>query len=407
MQVRKDAPRIALITAWFPPSNGVAVNRMKAFQKYLSADFPIDVFSVGPQDGISTDEYGTVYLHSYSRFWHFLDHDSRDNRIKHKIKTAAHVIINALHISKLGTWKKRTLRSIQAAHTKSPYQFLISSYAPSEAHDIACALKKEFPSLKWIADMRDEMSLNPFQNTLSREVLAQKEASYAGHIDALTTVSLPILEDFKGIFPTVNHFVEVRNGYDHDLEPTRVDNELFTFVFAGTFYGTLKPDYFLKVLSEAVESGDIQSDFKIEFVGTSKNFSIPSNLVSHIYFIPRVPYLVAMDHMKYSDCNLLFCPPSEAMGRYTGKLFDYLSVQRPILAMVDMKDVAADLVLEHKAGFVTEFADEKAIALGLKEIYSLWKEKRTLNFDPEKTRSLHRRHQVQKMKDLILELHNR
>ena len=49
--------KIALITTWYPPINGIAVNRMNAFANYLSERFEVEVFCLGKSR--SDDSPGT------------------------------------------------------------------------------------------------------------------------------------------------------------------------------------------------------------------------------------------------------------------------------------------------------------------------------------------------------------
>ena len=45
------------------------------------------------------------------------------------------------------------------------------------------------------------------------------------------------------------HYLEVRNGFDHELKAFDHFNPVFTFTYAGTFYGKRKPDTFFQALS--------------------------------------------------------------------------------------------------------------------------------------------------------------
>ena len=381
--------------------NGVAVNRIKAFAQYLGDEFHVDVFTLGESDREVTYESGSVfYLASDSVLKH-LKHNSSDSRLTHHSKTALNVLTKKLDISALKNWKKKVFQKLSQVHGAVPYDVLISSYAPVEAHAVAYDMKRRYPELIWIADMRDEMSRNPFLSGHERAKLAQREKAYNGYIDAVTSVSAPILNDFRSIFSQVHFFEEIRNGFDHDQPPIYPSNEKFKMVFAGTFYGKLKPDLFLTILSRLVEEGNIERDFEIYFVGSNKNFVIPKNLQSHIQFIPKVPYDEAIGYMKTADCNLLFCPPFDTKGRYTGKLFDYLSVERPILALIDKEDVGAELIREHDGGEVADFYNEAEIESAFKKIYNNWKNNIVFNPKRELTSKLHRKHQVEKLKALI------
>ena len=48
-------------------------------------------------------------------------------------------------------------------------------------------------------------------------------------------------------------------------------------------------------------------------------------------------------------------------GVYTGKLFDYLATNKPILALCDPEDVVGRLLNETKAGFTVDNADIEGI----------------------------------------------
>jgi hypothetical protein len=93
--------------------------------------------------------------------------------------------------------------------------------------------------------MRDEMSMNQMLNERDRLYYRKIEEKIGVNADLVTAVSKPILDGFQAIFKsTTCQFLEIRNGFDHDFTPIQVHNELFTLVYAGTFYGKRKPDVF-------------------------------------------------------------------------------------------------------------------------------------------------------------------
>ncbi len=396
--------RIALLTTWFPPNNGVAVNRMKAFAEYLSYDFEIEVFTIGNSTDEQVMENVIVHTQKTSQFWDKAKHNSKDSKFIHNIKSLINVVASKFKISKLKAWEKSTLKNVESAHKNNPFDVVLSSYAPIEVHNIACSMKKKYSNLFWVADMRDEMSDNPFGSETEKIFLQQKEKDFEKYIDAITTVSEPILKSFKNIFSDVKVFEEVRNGFDHTVEPIKSFNEIFTFVYAGTFYGKNKPTFFLEVLNRLIVEGKIKQDFRIKFIGTSQNFSIPKILTEHCVFLPKVNYSSAIEEMRMADCNLLFSVPINSYGRFTGKLFDYLSVEKPILALVDLKDVGAELINEHKSGFAVDFYDESEIEKAILAVFELWKNKEFLPIDSSKTIQLHRKFQVEKLSKMIFKL---
>jgi hypothetical protein len=100
-------------------------------------------------------------------------------------------------------------------------------------------------------------------------------------------------------------------------------------------------------------------------------------------------------------------PPTEAKGIFTGKLFDYLSVEKPVLALVDTEDVAAALIEECKAGLAVDFYENDEICKAISDLIHRWENNEKFPFDSSKIKSLHRRFQVQKLDELMQELSRR
>jgi len=100
----------------------------------------------------------------------------------------------------------------------------------------------------------------------------------------------------------------------------------------------------------------------------------------------------------------LILPADDRKGVYSGKLFDYLSVKKPIIAVIDLNDVAAQLIQQLNAGYVADFNNPNDIASSILAAFSLWKNKVSLDVDDEKFALLHRKHQVKKLELLIHKL---
>ncbi|MBT6029067.1 MAG: hypothetical protein HOH13_02080 [Crocinitomicaceae bacterium] len=396
--------RVALITVWFPPTNGVAVNRMKSFANYLSDDFFMEVFTLGTNEECVKTDFGMVHSQVSRSFYDKIKHNSTDGKLKHHFKTMLNLLAMNLGVSKHKKWKNKTLDALFKRHREAPFDVLISSYAPTDPHDIVVEFKQEFPDVVWIADMRDEMSSNPFLSDKQRNMLRKKENKYAQYISGLTTVSGPILEDFKKVYPVLSEFAEIRNGFDHEVEPIQGRNKVFTIVYAGMFYGKRKPNLFFEAVLNALRNNRVEKDFKVIFVGTSNNFNIPSGLKNCVEFVPSVSYEKAITYMRDADCNLLINPPLGTLGQFSGKVFDYLSVEKPILALVDKKDVAAALIEDHNGGVSANFYDITQIEDAFCELYGFWKRKEDFPINRLKTMELHRKHQVLKLENFIIKL---
>ncbi len=396
-----DRKKIALITTWFPPIQGVATNRMYSFAQYLSDEFNVEVFTISNRDSkiILNDSISVNYIKSKS--WKELfKHNSRDGKWKHLFKTAAIVLLSKVSKSPLKKWKKETLERIEKSHLLSTYSCIISSYSPHETHQIASSFVKKFPDVKWIADMRDEMTKNPGAPSNLKSLYKKIEKEVSDNATALTTVSLPILNDFKKLCPSIPFYEEVRNGFNHEITPCYKRNDKFTIGYFGTFYGEIKPVYFFKALEKIVKDN---SDFDFEFhvFGASSNFEVSRHLKDKVYHHVALPYLDAIKKMMSMDVNLLINPRSSRKGVYTGKLFDYLSAGRPILAFVDTDDVAAMLVNNCKIGYVAEFDDVEGNCSAIQKAYKDWVNNCQLELCEDTRLTFHRQFQVNKLKGLI------
>ena len=393
---------ILLIITWFPPQNGVAVNRMHAFVKYLDINkYTISVITLQENKNLEFEiiDGAAVYRLKNSSLLKTIKTRAGEFKLIHYLKVLWNVGLNTIKSSDLFVWKKNALALIDKIHRDKKIDLIISSYSPVETHLIANSFCTKNSDIKWIADMRDEMSKNPHITAKQRKLYLSIEHEINKKANAITTVSKPILADFKISIPNIQYYEEIRNGFDHDLQLSYNYNEIFTISYAGTFYGANKPDTFFEGLSAFVDSTN--AVIKLQFIGTNKNFSIPARFKNNCEFIPKVSQIEAIEIMFKADCNLLILPSVNRKGVYSGKIFDYLSVLKPIVAIVDTTDVAAQLILEYNAGFVASFDNSDQIQRSIADAYDLWKNKKALPVEKDKIALLHRKFQVKKLEMLI------
>jgi len=396
---------IVLVTAWFPPRISVAVNRMQAFANYLSKDqFNLSVITLNENNSPSYEiaEFGKVYRELDTQLIPFLKNIQGENKILHVCKVIWNVLLLKLIRFPHKRWMKRVEKRLEMIHQDQPIDLIISSFSPIEAHLATFNFLEKHKSVKWIADMRDEMSANGQINNQTRKLLQKAEQKINKRADAITSVSDPILQDMKRIMTNIVEFVEIRNGYDHELVPSRNHNAVFTIIYAGTFYGPRKPHTFFEGMKIFLTQHAV--DFKIQFLGTHHNFTIPKEFEKNCEFIPPVDNNKAIELISKADASLLILPEVESKGVFSGKIFDYISVQKPIIAAIDPTDVAADLIREQKAGFVADFNAPDKIAIAIKNAWKLWNDKSYLPVDEAKVKTLHRKHQVKLLEDLILKI---
>lgn len=396
--------RIALITTWFPPQQSVATNRMLAFVEYLSTDFELEVFCLDTKNHqVNWSENVTVHYSTSSTLFEKLKDLQSDGPLLHKIKVGTRILLSKVIKNPLIKWQKASVDKLIKRHKDANFDLIISSFSPQEAHLVALEFCKQFSTIPWIADMRDEMSANPYIDQTTKDNLKQIELEVNKFASAILSVSKPIVDDFRVLCPNVQHFEEIRNGFNHEFRrdvSQLAQSKVFTLGYFGTFYGTRKPTILFEALKE-LKLENVDFDFKVEIIGAHQNYTVPSEIAEKVQLYPALSYVEAIKKMAEMDLNVQLHPRSKQKGIFTGKLFDYISVQKPVLALVDSEDVAAQLIQEFSCGYVAEFSELEENKTMLKRAFDDWKSGIIPHASDEQVESLHRKKQVEKLKSLI------
>jgi len=399
--------KLLIISLYYPSVESIASNRIASFTKYLDNNkFDIDIITVQSKGEPSFEKRGSIDIYRLviSPFESYLKIDKSTNSILRKIKALYNILLKKYRFK---TWHKRGKEKVLSLQKQKEYDVVLSSYAPEESHLIALALKREYPSIKWIADMRDEMSLNPFLSPKVSVQLASTERDILSQIDALTSVSKPILNDFKTLAKERAEkilFREIRNGYDFEIEEKKENlSDTFTISYLGSFYGEINPNNFLEAMERFIENYRNEK-IAIKFIGNNGIVTIPKLLEDKVSLMGFVSHDKALALMKKSDTLLMIHPNTGRKGVYTGKLFEYLAMQKPIIALVDSSDVASVLIQKAHAGFVAEADNIEEILDAIQSAYVLWKRKESLDFNIDIIKMHHRKEQAYRLEKLIEEM---
>lgn len=397
---------LVLVTTWFPPTNGVAVNRMEAFVKYFDKDkFDVSVIALKKDNTAKSEEVidgANIYRLTNHSFFKLAEFNKRHSRVMHYGKVIWNYFVRFITKHPLQNWMTAVNQKLIELNKYKTIDIVITSSSPTESHIAAFKFLIAHPNVKWIADCRDELSLNPHQDIAAKKMNESVEEFINKRASILTTVSEPIANDFARLCPDLK-VEEIRNG--HNLELPRENdyhfNELFTIVYAGTFYGLRKPHNFFKALLDFIKFDEFTRKVHVKFVGTPRNFEIPAHNNITVEFIEQCTYREACEYQLNADANLLILPKLEAKGVYSGKLFDYLACCKPIIAVVDPSDVAAQLIRDCNAGYIADFDNVKEIETAIYVAYQDWNTKTISNCNRDKIEKLHRRYQVEKLNHLI------
>jgi glycosyltransferase involved in cell wall biosynthesis len=236
-----------------------------------------------------------------------------------------------------------------------------------------------------------------------QELVAKLVSSQA---DAAVTVSEAITDEMRRL--GAKRVETIPNGCDFDdfdgLEYH--PGERFRITHTGTFFGHRDPRAFLTALREV---GD---DAVVRFVGglrsSDREFAERLGLGDRVQEIPHVPRRSALELQRDSDALLLLLPDAGGRGKTvpSGKIYEYLAAERPILAAVPTDGVAAQLVRRADAGIVVAPDDVHALTAALDSLRSRWAKGGLANgsLSPELRESLSRRARSREFAELLEEV---
>lgn len=393
---------ILIISIYYPPIQSIASNRIYSFAKYLDKEkYNVYVHTLGDNNSIKNDNNIVVQRVKNDILFKPLLFTKRTNKLIHYAKVIYNKFVKYFFEDEYRGWIRKSLNILPQFLKEKNIDIVISSYAPTAPHSVALELKKEFPHLKWIADMRDEMSQGLGLHLKLRKKYQNLENEIFTYANAVTSVSKPLVDEFASLSNNKNViFCEIRNGYDFELDERKADYDVFTISYTGNFYGDINPTNFLKALNNLLQK-DNTKKIHIQFVGVKTHFEIPKLLQDKISIVSPVSHSKAIEIMKNSDALLLIHPTNGRKGVYTGKLFEYLASLKPIIALIDEDDVASKLIQKANAGYVCDNDNIEKIGIILEEAYTEWKEKRKREFNLEIIKKHHRKEQVKRLEKVI------
>jgi hypothetical protein len=215
-----------------------------------------------------------------------------------------------------------------------------SSYRPMADHYIAYKLKRRFPELNWIADFRDMPVDQHRRNVFFPGWHDNRYKEIFGTADLVVTVS----NGLKGQLLKYNdNVLVVKNGIRKLFLPKNPAlPDKFTVTYTGSLYpGFQDPSSFFRAVYDLLQNG-LWKENDIQLVYAGKDFRIWEGFVKAFGLegisinkgMVSLSESIRLQHE--SHLNLLLTWSGEhAKGILTGKLFEYLTAQKPVLCMVN------------------------------------------------------------------------
>jgi glycosyltransferase involved in cell wall biosynthesis len=289
---------------------------------------------------------------------------------------------------------------------------VLTTSPPSSVHLVGAAVKRA-TGARWVADLRDSLLAHPHRRADRRLVRIKEQGEHgvaalvSRYADAVVAAAAAIADEARAFGPR-GSVVTIENGCDFDdfdgLEHR--PSPRFRITHAGSFFGRRDPRPFLRALHE---SGlDVVARFAGDFRPADGEWAEGLGLGDRLELIPYVPRRRSLELQRDSEALLLLIPEAGGRGRgvLSGKVFEYLAAERPILAAVPPDGAAADLIRETGAGVVCPPDDVAAIRSALEDLHARWRAGQ-LNgtpLDPETRTRLARSARVEELADLLRSL---
>lgn len=279
-------------------------------------------------------------------------------------------------------WIRPSVRLLKSYIHKNPVDLIITTGPPHSMHLIGMKLHKKL-GIKWVADFRDPWTNIDFY----RDLLLTGAANRFHHIlerkvlfgaDHIITVSPGMTQEFKSM--GVKNITTITNGFDHQLSETgSKETGKFSILHLGSLPKSRNPVHLWEVLSTlSKQNAEFGSLLEIRLIGriditvkeSLEKFELQKYLVQQEF----IPHEETFDLLTKSSVLLLCINNTpNAGGILTNKFFEYLSAQRPILAIGPVNGDASVILGESGAGKMFDYEDSislKEYVIHLFDLYS-------------------------------------
>lgn len=394
--------KVLVLTYYWPPSGGAGVQRWLKFVKYMrefgwepivytaqNGEMPVVDESLLNEIPKGIEVIKKPIWEPYSIYKKFIGR-KKDDKINASFlnenkkagfteKISVWIRGNFFIPDARKFWIKPSIRFLSNYVIKNNINVVISSGPPHSMHMIALGLKSKYPKIKWLADFRDPWTNIDFYDKLMLSSLADTkhkrlEKNVLQEADIVVSVGNSMSEEFKEIvkqdgFNRLEKFKVITNGFDtDDLNSNNSIKDIkFSLAHIGTLVKDRNPLILWKVLSQLVKTNSkFAQELEIKLVGKVDYF-----VMEQINFYGLKPYLTKIDYLphnlvieeqKKSHVLLLLVNNTKnAKGILTGKIFEYLAANVPILA-IGPTDGDLSIILKNTAtGLISDFNDENLL----------------------------------------------
>ncbi|MDW7680705.1 MAG: glycosyltransferase family 4 protein, partial [bacterium] len=410
--------KVLVITYYWPPAGGPAVQRVLKFVKYLpqfgwrpiiltikDGEFQATDYSLIQEIQEDVTIYKTKAIEPHKFYKKIAGIKSDDNipfgtlmekNVNWKKKLSNWLRVNIFIPDSRVGWIPFALKEGKRIIRDENIDLIFSSSPPPTVHLIAKKLSRG-SGLKWVADFRDPWTgiyknWNWNRFFISKIVDSKMERSVLASATAISAVSrFDIYHDYTNKVKQTDKFHFIPNGYDeedfkHKLESaSQQENEQFTIIHIGSIDEERMPLNLFRAIKKLDQEKLInETNLCLIFVGkydkATFNKNIDQTVKKYIKLQGYVPHDQLFEYLQRASILLLLI--YKAANNIPGKTFEYLRSGKPLLVIGPESGEVARMVNEVEAGVVIDYQNFELIYQNLKKLIEAFfsnKLKRSVN----------------------------
>jgi glycosyltransferase involved in cell wall biosynthesis len=373
---------ILIITYYWPPSGGPAVQRWLSYSAYLKkAGFEVSILTVDEnyasfpsidlslntqiEEGINvyktkTKEVFNLYKKTIGRGQvpsSAFANESNPGPLK---KIARFIRGNFFIPDARKAWNKYALPKAKQIIYDHKVDVVITAGPPHSTHLMGLKIKKAFPHIYWIADFHDAWTdiifyKELFHTKIAALIDASLEKKVLDKSDHVLTVGENWIQKFcsKSVNLKPSKFHILRMAFDENkfLDSTpkhREPKNHLTFAYTGTISDNYHPEVFIDALV-AIKLEHPAFDFTLQFAGilaeNIRTYIIKAGLEKNLQELGYLPHSQSIQLLKSADVLLLVNPKIEQEDMVIpGKIYEYLAAKRVIINITNKTCETANLI---------------------------------------------------------------
>jgi glycosyltransferase involved in cell wall biosynthesis len=382
--------KLLLVTRHFPPSSGGGVQRPLKFATHLPA-LGIETHVLAPDEPGSAPDDAELELPTQAWIHRVRYVGPQAGRPSERLLARQGVARLGTQVALLGRkllvpdenvpWSTFALPVAVRLVRREGIDVVLTTSPPPSLHLLGAAVKRT-TGAAWVADLRDPLTSHPHRRGYESQLARVKEKAVGGvgrlvasQADAVVAASEAIAEEVRALGPK-GKVVTIANGCDFDdfagLEHHSSDTLRITH--AGHFHGKRDPKPFLHALADS-GLDDVVARFAGDFRAADREYAESLGLGNRIQLLGNVSRRRSLELQRDSEALLLLIPESGGRGRgvLTGKIFEYLAAERPILAAIPTDGAAAQLLRDTGAGVIVPSDDVAGLREALLDLRRRWK----------------------------------